>query len=39
MRDIKKNQPEKIERGEGIKIVEKTNNEAKNSNEQKKKCC
>jgi len=39
MRDIKKMEPENIERGEGIKITEKTHNVTKNSVEQKKKCC
>lgn len=39
MRDIKKNQPEKIEKGEGIKITDKSHNENKNTDEHKKKCC
>ncbi len=40
MRDIKKNQPEKIEKGEGIKISEKYHNQTTdNPVEQKKKCC
>lgn len=39
MKDIKKNQPEKIEKGEAIKITEKSHNETNGSDSQKKKCC
>jgi hypothetical protein len=39
MRDIKKMEPENIERGAGLKITEKTRNVTKNSVEHNKKCC